>query len=120
DAGGTRVVLVGRGLDLAGIVRLAAAEPAVPPEAVERAHGLEEPAGFAGQAARQTGRATTADAMVLACGLVIAVRALRLLPVPPPVPAFAVAAALPSDTEDRPLTGDVTIAPELLPVLAQL
>ncbi|MEU6551152.1 aromatic amino acid lyase [Streptomyces sp. NPDC046915] len=84
-------------------------------------HGLEEAASFAGQAARQTGRAGTAYATVLACELVTAVRALRLLPVPPPVPAFAVAAAvLPSDTEDRPLTGDVTMAGELLPVLARL
>ncbi|MET8942603.1 aromatic amino acid ammonia-lyase [Streptomyces sp. NPDC004542] len=84
-------------------------------------HGLEEAASFAGQAARQTGRSVAAHVTVLACELVAAVRALRLLPVPPPVPAFAVAAAaLPPDTEDRPLTGDVTAAAELLPVLATL
>ncbi|MGW2639812.1 aromatic amino acid ammonia-lyase [Streptomyces sp. NPDC001348] len=84
-------------------------------------HGLEEAASFAGQAARQTQRAADAHATVLACELVTAVRALRLLPVPPQVPAFTVAAAaLPPGTEDRPLTGDVTTAAELLPVLAAL
>lgn len=83
--------------------------------------GLEEAASFAGQAARQTGRAAAACATVLACELVTAVRALRLLPVPPSVPVFTVAAAaLPPDTEDRPLTGDVAAAAELLPALAQL
>ncbi|MET9100606.1 aromatic amino acid ammonia-lyase [Streptomyces antibioticus] len=83
--------------------------------------GLEEAASFAGQAARQTLRATDAYATVLACELVSAVRALRLLPAPPPVDAFAVAsAALPLGTDDRPLTGDVTAATELLPVLAAL
>jgi histidine ammonia-lyase len=84
-------------------------------------HGLEEAASFAGQAARQALRATDAYATVLACELVTAVRALRLLPVAPPVPAYTVAAAaLPSGTEDRPLTGDVTAAVELLPELARL
>jgi histidine ammonia-lyase len=85
------------------------------------AHGLEEAASFAGQAARQTLRATDAYVTVLACELVTAVRALRLHPVPPPAPAFTVAdAALPDGIDDRPLTGDVTAAAELLPVLAQL
>ncbi|MFF3942196.1 aromatic amino acid ammonia-lyase [Streptomyces phaeofaciens] len=83
--------------------------------------GLEEAASFAGQAARQTLRATQAYVTVLACELVTAVRALRLHPAPPPVAAFAVAAAaLPRGTDDRPLTGDVTAAAELLPVLAGL
>lgn len=83
--------------------------------------GLEEAASFAGQAARQALRATDAYATVLACELVSSVRALRMHPVPPPVAAFAVAAAgLPADTDDRPLTGDLTAATELLPVLAEL
>ncbi|MFI1030811.1 aromatic amino acid ammonia-lyase [Streptomyces sp. NPDC020951] len=83
--------------------------------------GLEEAASFAGQAARQALRATDAYATVLACELVSSVRALRMHPVPPPVAVFAVAAAaLPADTDDRPLTGDVTAATELLPVLAEL
>ncbi|MGW7408124.1 hypothetical protein ACWGI9_31265 [Streptomyces sp. NPDC054833] len=129
DAGDTRVVLDGRGLDVPGLVRLAdaAAEPVVPPEALDRvrrgraSQGLEEAASFAGQAARRTQHATAAYATVLACELVTAVRALRLSRTPPTVPAFTVAAAaLPPDTEDRPLTGDVTTAMELLPALAGL
>ncbi|MEU6610347.1 aromatic amino acid ammonia-lyase [Streptomyces shenzhenensis] len=84
-------------------------------------HGLEEAAGFAGQAARQTRRAADAYATVLACELVTAVRALRLHPAAPPVAALALAAAvLPPDTEDRPLTGDLTTATDLLPLLAEL
>ncbi|MFI1504052.1 aromatic amino acid lyase [Streptomyces sp. NPDC020597] len=83
--------------------------------------GLEEAASFAGQAARQALRAADAYAVVLACELVAAVRALRMLPGSPPVAAFAVAAAaLPEGTDDRPLTDDVAAAAELLPVLARL
>ncbi|MFJ8106405.1 aromatic amino acid lyase [Streptomyces sp. NPDC096132] len=83
--------------------------------------GLEEAASFAGQAARQALRATDAYVTVLACELVSAVRALRLRPVPPQVTAFTVAtAALPLGTDDRPLTGDLTAAAELLPRLAEL
>ncbi|MFJ6985376.1 MULTISPECIES: aromatic amino acid lyase [unclassified Streptomyces] len=84
-------------------------------------HGLEEAASFAGQSARQTLRATEAYVTILACELVAAVRALRMHPVRPDVPAFTVAAAaLPDGTEDRPLTGDVLAAAELLPLLAEL
>ncbi|MEW2045550.1 aromatic amino acid ammonia-lyase [Streptomyces sp. NPDC005476] len=88
--------------------------------------GLEEAASFAGQAARQTLRATDAYTTVLACELVAAVRALGMRPdrgqtLPPPGEVFAVAAAvLPAGTEDRPLTGDITSAAQLLPVLAGL
>ncbi|MDN3021642.1 aromatic amino acid ammonia-lyase [Streptomyces sp. S.PB5] len=83
--------------------------------------GLEEAASFAGQAARQTLRATQAYATVMACELVTAVRALRMHDTPPPVPAFTLAAeALPSCTADRELTADVAAAVELLPVLAEL
>ncbi|MFE9093489.1 aromatic amino acid ammonia-lyase [Streptomyces sp. NPDC007264] len=84
-------------------------------------HGLEEAASFAPQAARQALRAADAYRTVLACELVVAVRALRLHPAPPRVPAFTVAAAaLPAGTEDRPLTADVAAAAELLPALARL
>jgi histidine ammonia-lyase len=84
-------------------------------------HGLEEAASFASQAARQSLRAVDAYTTVLACELVTAVRALRLHPAPPPIPAFTVAAAtLPAGIEDRPLTADVTAAAALLPVLAAL
>jgi histidine ammonia-lyase len=101
-------------------LRSSAAAPASAGHAV-LSHGLEEAAGFAGQAAHQTARATAAYTTVLACELVQAVRALRLLPVSPPISAYAFAAArLPTDTEDRPLTGDITAAAELLPLLARL
>ncbi|OQR63053.1 histidine ammonia-lyase [Streptomyces maremycinicus] len=101
-----------------------AAAPASAGHAV-LSRGLEEAASFAGQAARQTARATDAYTTVLACELVAAVRALRMSPVPgespPPTAVFAAAAAvLPSGTEDRPLTADVTAAAELLPALAEL
>ncbi|MDX3527575.1 aromatic amino acid lyase [Streptomyces sp. ID05-39B] len=83
-------------------------------------HGLEEAASFAGQAARQTLRATEAYRTVLACELVCAVRALRMHAVPPEIAVFAVAdEALPDGMDDRPLTGDVTAAAELLWLLAQ-
>ncbi|MFI1565229.1 aromatic amino acid ammonia-lyase [Streptomyces sp. NPDC020490] len=84
-------------------------------------HGLEEAASFASQAARQALRAVDAYATVLACELVVAVRALRMHPAPPPADAFTVAArALPPGTDDRPLTADVTTATALLPALARL
>ncbi|MEU5100305.1 aromatic amino acid lyase [Streptomyces sp. NPDC020996] len=82
---------------------------------------LEEAAGFASQAARRALRAVDAYATVLACELVVAVRALRMHPAPPPADAFTVAArALPSGADDRPLTADVTTATALLPALARL
>ncbi|WP_327318504.1 hypothetical protein [Streptomyces sp. NBC_01235] len=149
---GARVVLNGTTRTVGELIALAdgAAVPAVAPEAPEArelpygpggprgsspppghavlARGLEEPVGFAGQAARRTLRATDAYAIVLACELVAAVRALRMRrpsphshPVPPPVSAFALAtASLPAGREDRPLIGDVTTATELLAVLAEL
>ncbi|MGW6925327.1 aromatic amino acid lyase [Streptomyces sp. NPDC054950] len=88
--------------------------------------GLEEAASFAGQAARQTSPATHAYTTVLACELVVAVRALRMRPVqaeslPAPVAVLSAATAvLPAGAEDRPLTGDVVAAAELLPQLAEL
>ncbi|WP_432153229.1 aromatic amino acid ammonia-lyase [Streptomyces tricolor] len=101
-------------------LRSCAAAPASAGHAV-LSHGLEEAAGFAGQAARQTARAGTAYATVLACELVVAVRALRLHRAPPAGPVFSLAAsALPADPEDRPLTGDIATATELLPRLAEL
>ncbi|MFE1310856.1 aromatic amino acid lyase [Streptomyces sp. NPDC058755] len=84
-------------------------------------HGLEETAGFAGQAARRTSRAAEAYAILLTCELVAVVRALRLHRVAPTVPAFTVAAAaLQPSTEDRPLTGDITTATEPLSQPAEL
>ncbi|MET8563183.1 aromatic amino acid lyase [Streptomyces flaveolus] len=101
-------------------LRSSAAAPASAGHAV-LSHGLEEAAGFAGQAARQTERARAAYATVLACELVSAVRALRLHPEPPALPALTLAAAvLPTGLEDRPLTADIETATELLPRLAEL
>ncbi|POX63244.1 histidine ammonia-lyase [Streptomyces sp. Ru62] len=100
-------------------LRSSAAAPASAGHAV-LSHGLEEAAGFAGQAARQTERARAAYATVLACELVSAVRALRLHPEPPAFPALTLAAAvLPTGLEDRPLSGDIEAATELLPRLAE-
>lgn len=101
-------------------LRSSAAAPASAGHAV-LSHGLEEAAGFAGQAARQTEGARAAYATVLACELVSAVRALRLHPEPPALPALTLAAAvLPTGLEDRPLTADIETATELLPRLADL
>lgn len=101
-------------------LRSSAAAPAFAGHVV-LSDGLEEAAAFAGQAARQTQRATAAYTTTLACELVAAVRALRLHPAPPAVPALTLAAAaLPTPTEDRPLSGDITAAAELLPRLAEL
>lgn len=82
--------------------------------------GLEEAAGFAGQAARRTLRATEAYLTVLGCELRAPVRALGTHAVRPAAAAFTVAdGALPDGTDDRPLTGDVTAAAGPLPPLAQ-
>lgn len=70
----------------------ASAAPASAGHAV-LSHGLEEAAGFASQAARQALRAVEAYRTVLACELVVAVRALRLSPAPPDLSAFALASA---------------------------
>nr|WP_223186857.1 aromatic amino acid ammonia-lyase [Streptomyces sp. CBMA29] len=91
--------------------------------------GVEEAASFASQATRQALRAVDAYRLVLACELVAAVRALRLHPALPALsagdgthaPVFAVLdSALPTATEDRALTPDVSLAADLLPELAAL
>lgn len=98
----------------------ASAAPASAGHAV-LSQGLEEAAGFASQAARQALRAVDAYRTVLACELVVAVRALRLSGAGREVPAFALASAgLPAATEDRPLTADVSAAAERLRHLAAL
>jgi histidine ammonia-lyase len=106
----------------ADIRRLAA--PAALGSAV-LSRGVEEHAGFSTQSARATTDVVPAYRIVLACELVAAVRALRLREIRPPGPllaeAFALAAcALPADTSDRPLDGDLAVAQRLLPGLAAL
>jgi histidine ammonia-lyase len=84
-------------------------------QTVTLSRGLEEDASFASLAARQALEAVEPLKAVLACELVGAVRALRMRhqPVPEEV------AALPSDTADRDLTGDLETACSLLDVLAR-
>jgi histidine ammonia-lyase len=82
--------------------------------------GVEEQAGFASLAARQTLRACGAYRLVVGCELVAAVRALRLRgfrpdPELPVGRALALAeSVLDGDLADRPLTDDVTAAAALL------
>ncbi|KUO12772.1 hypothetical protein AQJ58_08300 [Streptomyces sp. DSM 15324] len=143
------VVLTGTGLTVGELVALADGEavPAVAPEARERAVRSWRAAQRLAAQGRLYGRGTGVGAhrsvsveegdeghglrllrshaggggAVLPAWLVTDVRALRMRPVPPPVPAFTLAtAALPLGTEDRPLTADLAAAAELLPGPAQL
>jgi len=87
--------------------------------------GVEEHAGFSTQSARATTDIVQAYRMVLACELVAAVRAMRLRGLRPAGPALAeafelAAGALPADTSDRPLDGDLAAAQRLLSGLAAL
>jgi histidine ammonia-lyase len=87
--------------------------------------GVEEHAGFATQSARATTEVVRAYQIVLACELVAAVRAVRLRGIRPNGPALAgafelAAGALPADTSDRPLDGDLGVAKRLLPDIAAL
>jgi histidine ammonia-lyase len=106
---------------IADIRRLAA--PAALGSAV-LSRGVEEHAGFSTQSARASTDVVAAYRIVLACELVAAVRALRLRGIRPAsaalAEAFDLAAALPADTADRPLDGDLAGADRLLPALAAL
>jgi histidine ammonia-lyase len=107
---------------IADIRRLAA--PAALGSAV-LSRGVEEHAGFSTQSARATSDVIAAYQVVLACELIAAIRALRLrrtrLDGLALGEAFVLAsAALPADTADRPLDGDLAAAQELLPRLAAL
>jgi histidine ammonia-lyase len=113
---------------IADIRRLAA--PAALGSAV-LSRGVEEHAGFSTQSARATTDIVPAYRIVLACELIAAVRALRLSGGLAPAgggpgPAGGAlagaieraGAALPADTSDRPLDGDLAIAQGLLPAMA--
>jgi histidine ammonia-lyase len=87
--------------------------------------GVEEHAGFSTQSARATTEAVAGYRVALACELLAAVRALRMLGRSRWPPdgllgsAFEAArAALDPRTEDRPLDADLTAAERLLPALA--
>ncbi len=104
---------------IADIRRLA--DPAALGSAV-LSRGVEEHAGFSTQSARATTDVISAYRVVLGCELIAAVRALRLRGIAPAggplAGAYALAAALPADTRDRPLDADLTAAQQLLPGLA--
>lgn len=87
--------------------------------------GLEEHASFSSQSARLTATVARTAPLVLACELVVAIRALRQAPdrlVEGPIREVfdLVAAALSDDLSDRPLGADVDAATALLPTLAEL
>lgn len=85
--------------------------------------GVEEHAGFATQSARATTDVVDAYRIVLACELVAAVRALRLRRIRPTTSGLAAAfdqacMALPAESADRALDGDLATAQSLLTDLA--
>ena len=93
-------------------------------QAVVLSRGVEEDASFASLAARQATSAVGNLRIMLACELVAAVRALRLRGISPAseplARALAACADLPGGLEDRNLSGDVQLAEQVLPVLAEL
>jgi histidine ammonia-lyase len=104
-----------------GELRAAATPAGV--QTVELSRGVENDASFASQAARQALRAVEAFRTVLACELVASVRALRMRDRRTPLalaPALEVVRDLPAPGPDRDLTGDLELAGNLLPALADL
>jgi histidine ammonia-lyase len=81
--------------------------------------GIESHANFAGHSARRTSDALARMAVAVSAELVLAVRALRLggrVPAGPGARALydAAAARLDPDMDDRPLSGDLADARQLL------
>ncbi len=81
--------------------------------------GIESHANFAGHSSRRTSDALSRMAVAVSAELVLAVRALRLRGRPPEGPGSralydAAAARLDPDMEDRPLSGDLEAARQLL------
>jgi histidine ammonia-lyase len=81
--------------------------------------GIESHASFAGHSARRTSDAISRMAVAVSAELVLAIRALRLRGVPDVGPGVrslraAAAARLNPDMEDRPLSGDLEQARQLL------
>ncbi|MGZ4594665.1 MAG: aromatic amino acid lyase, partial [Actinomycetes bacterium] len=93
-------------------------------QTVVLSRGVEEDASFASLAARQATGAVGNLRILLACELVSAVRALRsrgITPASAPLAcALATCADLPDSLADRDLSGDVQLAAQLLPTLAEL
>jgi histidine ammonia-lyase len=90
---------------------------------VTLSQGMEEHASFAAQAAAQLLAAADAYATALACELVAAVRALRMLGTPLPEAGWGAVVRACSDlghsTADRDLTADLELAEALLPTVAE-
>jgi histidine ammonia-lyase len=85
--------------------------------------GTEDHASFATRSAVAALDTVAALRTVLACELITAVRALRATATyigQPARDALAACDALPTDTADRPLIDDLSIATDLLPRLASL
>ncbi len=87
--------------------------------------GVEEDASFASLAATQASRIAVSYRRLLAVELVVAVRAVRMLPPGPALPdgvaaALQICADLPADRVDRDLTADLESAADLLHPLAAL
>jgi histidine ammonia-lyase len=105
-----------------GEVRAAAAPAGLQSVALSR--GVEDDASFASQAARQGLRAGDNLAIVLACELVAAVRAVRMRRIEPSTAlltsALSVCETLSDAVVDRDLTADLEVAAGLLPQLAAL
>ena len=103
-----------------GELRAASAPPGH--QTVVLSRGVEEDASFASQAARQAATIVEHLAILLACELVAAVRAIRLRRISPTstllANALVTCEALPGAMEDRDLSPDLTLAAELLPALA--
>ena len=81
--------------------------------------GIESHANFAGHSARRTSDALSRMSVAVSAELVLAVRALRLRGRPPAGPGVrglydAAAARLDADMADRPLSGDLEAARQLL------
>jgi histidine ammonia-lyase len=93
-------------------------------QTVVLSRGVEEDASFASLAARQATGAVGNLRILLACELVAAVRALRSRGITPASATLACALAtcadLPDSLADRDLSGDVQLAGQLLPTLAEL
>lgn len=83
--------------------------------------GTEDHAPFAAQSVFATHETLDAARIVVACELVTAVRAARKVTLGPSAAAIVThCAALPTDTADRPLIGDIETAQSLLQGLAAL
>lgn len=100
----------------------AAAAPAST-QSITLSRGIEDTASFASLAARQLLTAAERYELLVACELVAAVRAVRMSGpalTGPQQRAMQLCAGLPDVVADRDLTGDLELARQLVPALAEL